>query len=175
MLKPLLLSQTWNAQPIAAAETVEIQLERRPEGLWLQSNAPFYTDPPPLAPAGPLDGLWDYEVVELFLVHGEQYTELELGPHGHYLLLRLQGIRQATARALPLDYRHEIRGDRWIGEALIPWEYLPPEPWTFNAYAIHGSAEQRRYLALFAVPGAEPDFHRLPYFQPLVWESTQAE
>ena len=32
-------------------------------------------------------GLWDYEVVELFLLNSdtEEYLELEFGPHGHYL------------------------------------------------------------------------------------------
>lgn len=168
------VSQTWNALPISPEEQVKISLARLPEGLEVKVATPFYADPAPPFPVGPSDGLWDYEVVELFLVHGEQYTELELGPHGHYLLLRLDGIRQAFARALPLTYHWEITVKRWWGETLIPWEYLPPEPWTFNAYAIHGCGEQRRYLALFAVPGAEPDaeadFHRLPFFQPLVWE-----
>ena len=81
----------------------------------------------------------------------------------------LGGGPRGVARALPLDYQAQISGGHWSGKAVIPWAYLPPEPWTFNAYAIHGTGEQRRYLALFAVPGPEADFHRLHCFQPLLW------
>lgn len=133
----------------------------------MQTEAPFYGDPAPACAPGPCEGLWEFEVVELFLAHGETYTELELGPHGHYLLLRLQGIRQSLARKLPLLYHWEQQAGRWCGDTKIPWQYLPPEPWSFNAYAIHGQGNKRQYLSLFAVAGIAPDFHRLECFQPL--------
>ncbi|KAG8505390.1 UPF0462 protein C4orf33 [Galemys pyrenaicus] len=66
------------------------------------------------------------------------------------------------------------RGERtWEGRAFLPWSYFPPGVSRFNAYAIHGSADQRRYEALCPIPAAElrpgqqPDFHRLEYFGPL--------
>ena len=37
----------------------------------------------------------------------------------------------------------------------------------FNAYAIHGTEEERKYEALFEVSGPQPDFHRIEKFQPL--------
>ena len=50
-------------------------------------EANFYNDAKPDAEPGYLMGLWDYEVVELFLLnsHTEEYLELEFGPHGHFL------------------------------------------------------------------------------------------
>lgn len=147
---------------------VSFYLSLQTGGLRVQTDAPFYGDPPPAGAGGPCEGLWDFEVVELFIAHGETYTELELGPHGHYLLLRLQGVRQMITQQLPLSfYDWKQRAGRWQGDALIPWVYLPPEPWTFNAYAMHGQGDARQYLALFALTGIAPDFHRLECFQPL--------
>ena len=77
-------------------------------------EAPLHDDAPPLGAAGSWDGLWDFEVVELFLLGSrERYLELECGPHGHYLVLQLQGPRQVRERGLALDYRVERTGDRW--------------------------------------------------------------
>lgn len=144
----------------------------------IQVNAPYFNDPP--APEGPTDdpfpGLWEYEVVELFFLgEGDEYLEIELSPSGHYLLLYLNGYRNDTGRVLPLDgYRvkdvnttEDSRVQRWIGEVTIPGEYFPCNVTKFNAYAIHGSDEEREYLSLFPVLGGEldqPDFHYLPAF-----------
>lgn len=55
----------------------------------------------------------------------------------------------------------------WYGSASIPIEYFPPSVKKFNAYAIHGIGDDRKYEALFPVPGDFPDFHRLEHFQPI--------
>jgi hypothetical protein len=55
----------------------------------------------------------------------------------------------------------------WYGSAWIPMDYLPPGVDRFNAYAIHGVGDDRKYEALFPVPGEFPDFHRLEHFQPI--------
>lgn len=46
-------------------------------------------------------------------------------------------------------------------------DYFPPGITKFNAYAIHGVGDDRKYEALFPVPGEFPDFHRLEHFQPI--------
>lgn len=48
-----------------------------------------------------------------------------------------------------------ITGDTWMGEALIPWTYFPPNVNQMNSYAIHGSGEKRTYEALYPVPKEE--------------------
>lgn len=61
----------------------------------------------------------------------------------------------------------------WKGRAYLPWNYFPPGVNKFNAFAIHGSGEHRKYEALYPVPqhkvqeGQKPDFHRLEFFQEL--------
>ena len=39
----------------------------------------------------------------------------------------------------------------WTGKAIIPEAYLPAKVSKFNAYAIHGSDEDRSYETLFPV------------------------
>ncbi|MBT3223647.1 MAG: hypothetical protein HN348_31635, partial [Proteobacteria bacterium] len=97
------------------------------------------------------------------------YTEIELGPHGHYLALRLRGIRQPHRQVFLSHYSARIDGQRWSAQARLPWVFLPRQPFLLNAYAIHGVGEHRRYLAMSPVPGDGPDFHRLEYFT-RAWE-----
>lgn len=136
--------------------------------LELTLDAPYHADPPPPAPPGSCPRLWEHEVVELFLLgHAERYLELELGPHGHYLVLRLAGVRQVREQGLPLPhYRAHIHGARWSARAHVPLAWLPPSWSRFNAYAIDGQGQHRRYWAHFPVPGPHPDFHRLHSFGP---------
>jgi len=47
---------------------------------------------------------------------------------------------------LPMKYQVMSRtNDSWVAEAFIPIEYFPPNIDKLNAYAIHGSGEQRQY------------------------------
>lgn len=161
----LTIASTWNGEPLDLSEQATVWAEKKTEGLWVQVESPHYNDPLPTEPVGACDGLWDYEVVELFVAHGETYSELELGPSGHHLLLQLNGIRNIVAKMLPIVPAWSYESGRWFCEVLIPWPWLPPEPWTLNAYAIHGVGQKRRYLAASPVPGLEPDFHRLSYFK----------
>lgn len=165
----LVVAHTWDGRPVDAAEQAIVRVARAATHLTIDVSAPFHDDPPPEAPSGATDELWTHEVVELFLAHGDRYTEVELGPHGHHLVLRLEGRRRPVERLLPISYRARIdrRRARWEGLAHVPSELLPPEPWTANAYAIHGVGDARRYLAAWPVPGPEPDFHRLECFRPL--------
>jgi hypothetical protein len=164
----MIIAATWDGLPIPPEQQVQLSLERGRDVLTMRVDAPFYQDPPPPHPAGPCPELWNYEVVELFIAHGLQYTEIELAPRGQHWVLQLQGIRQPIAEGLAIAYAAEIVGSRWHGVAQVPVALVPPEPWTWNAYAIHGQGIQRRYLSAHAVPGAEPDFHRLHCFAPWV-------
>jgi hypothetical protein len=158
----LAIDATWDGKYVDFdTEGVQILLDDGGDALKVSVDAPFHGDPAPAAPPGPTDGLWDHEVVEVFIAgFGAGYTEIELGPHGHHLVLRLRGVRDVIARCIPIAYSAKVRGDRWEGEALIPHALLPPGPHRVNAYAIHGVGAQRRYLALAEVPGDKPDFHQ---------------
>jgi hypothetical protein len=166
----LVISRTWNGETIASHERVTLELALDETALLVHVDAPFHDDPPPRAEPGSCDGLWEFEVVELFLLGDSQhYLEIELGPFGHYLVLQLRGPRQLHTKGLPLDYTAERAGDRWSGRARVPVAYLPAGLRSCNAYAIHGRSPARRYLASHPVQGDLPDFHRLDCFRPLDW------
>uniref|UniRef100_A0A0M3HF15 DUF223 domain-containing protein n=1 Tax=Ascaris lumbricoides TaxID=6252 RepID=A0A0M3HF15_ASCLU len=101
--------------------------------------------------------LWNYEVVELFFANAKnQYLEVEVGPHGHWLCILHDlhdGFRKPfnTGENLQLEVQNTFIGVE-----------------TFNAYGIHGSGENRVYKALSPVTDGtfdKPDFHRLQFFK----------
>ena len=172
----LLVALTWNGEPIPDEERVELTLCRLDEAIEIRVDAPYHGDPAPPGPEGSFDGLWDFEVVELFIAgeptaqtsEGEvPYTEIELSPHGHYLVLRFAGVRRDVERGLELDFEATVEGARWTGGARLPLSYLPAQPWTANAYAILGTGSERRFLAMEPTLGTAPDFHRPEVFRPL--------
>jgi hypothetical protein len=135
-------------------------------------DAPFWGDPAPQAPVGSTDQLWEYEVVEVFVAgeaqeRGIPYLEMEFSPHGHFLLLRFFAPRQREMIHLPCHFRALQEGTRWKGEAQIEERFFPPQPWHWNAYAIHSSPTQRIYCAAAPVKGEKPDFHQPTAFLPL--------
>jgi hypothetical protein len=156
---------TWEGVPIGPEESVEVTLWLGSDTVVIEVDAPFHDDPPPPQAPGPTEGLWSYEVVEVFLLGREQrYLEIEMGPLGHHLVLQLRGVRRIERSGLALDYRAEVRDGRWRGVARLPAGWLPPDVDRANAYAIHGQGRTRRYLAWRPVPGSAPDFHRLDCF-----------
>lgn len=162
------IAHTWDGVPVGADERVSLELRFDAATLEVRVDAPFHGDPAPPAPPGSLDGLWEFEVVELFLLgEDRRYLELEFGPFGHYLVLELGGPRQVRRRGLPLVFASERDAGRWTGCASVPTGLLPPSLRAANAYAMHGQGVGRRHLACHPVPGVEPDFHQLECFGPL--------
>lgn len=159
------VGHTWDGLDLPE-EAARLVVEPGPR--WrITVDAPFHGDPAPPGPPGPTDRLWEHEVVELFLVgERDRYTEIELGPFGHHLVLQLRGVRRPVASRLPISYEAARLGDRWRGEAWIDPDLLPSPLRAWNAYAIHGLGPARRYCAAVPVPGDAPDFHRLTLFAP---------
>lgn len=174
----LAIRHTWDGVPLpeAAAALVQV-LDGGPEALRVRFFAPFHADPAPAGPPGPTPGLWSYEVVELFLAGpGEQYLELELGPFGHHLALRLDGVRRPFDQAMPMRCSTRRCGTTaWSGELVVPRAWLPEGPLRANAYRIHGTGDGRRYFAASPPGGPQPDFHRLDAFRPFTLPGEQAD
>lgn len=168
----LRVASTWDGGPARPDEIVEVALARRRDGLALEVDAPWFGDPPPSAPPGSTDRLWELEVVELFLAGpGEPdevpYLEVELAPHGHFLVLRFRGVRRLVGSEPDLDLEVRRAGERWTGRAFLPEAWLPPRPWRANAFAMHGVGAARRHLAASPLTGRAPDFHQPASFPPL--------
>jgi hypothetical protein len=171
----------WNGLQRAGREpAVVFELRADPSGYLIEIDALYHFDPAPPHPPGSCDGLWQFEVVELFIataaepgadVNAGRYLELEFGPHGHYLALQFGGYRERAGGPLPLDYRVTTanigEGLRWRAEAVVPFGYVPPAPHRLNAFAVFG-VTPRCYLAHAPATGTRPDFHRLGSFVPLV-------
>eukprot|EP00055_Hartaetosiga_balthica_P007842 m.27699 g.27699 ORF g.27699 m.27699 type:complete len:241 (-) comp5970_c0_seq1:157-879(-) len=165
------ISTGWNNAPLSEKDHVNLMLSSDPNGIHVSFTAPFYNDKKPDHPPGSMMHLWDYEVVEIFFLGKDnKYLEIELGPHGHYLGLELEGVRNVVKQELPLDVTLDHLDDgMWHSSVVIPRSYLPKDIEKFNAYSIHGEGENRRYNALFPVTTSDsdnqPDFHKLEWFQ----------
>jgi hypothetical protein len=127
----------WDGLPLPAEEVVILQLEATADGLQLTVDAPFAGDPPPAHPPGSTPALWEHEVVELFVADaaevtrweasgadpaaGPPYCEIELGPHGHYLVLQLDAVRRPRRLGIPIRYQAAV-----APAPALPRPGLPP-------------------------------------------------
>ena len=166
-IQSLRIERFWNGDPAPAQDWITLHLILDEGGLTIRVDAPFYGDPvAPEAPVGSIDKLWEHEVVEVFLLgDDEHYTEIEMAPSGHYLVLQLQGVRNPVRTELPLNFKAEIQGNRWRGEAVIDRNLLPLGSLKMNATAIHGSGLDRSYLSWIPLAGDAPDFHQIDRFR----------
>lgn len=168
------IRRRWDGTALSEDEHARVALRLRDAELCVEVDAPFYRDAAPAAPVGTTDRLWEHEVVEVFLADaGQRYLEIELGPHGHSLVLALDGTRNPVRYGLPISYAAQIlpataagARPRFVGHARVPRAYLPQGVCRANAYAIHGPAQARCHHAHAGLPALAPDFHRLESFVP---------
>lgn len=166
--KQLHLKQTWDGRPIPPSEQISLFFSCDAKRFTLRITAPFFNDNAPATAPGFTDTLWEYEVVELFLLdrYGH-YLEIELGPHGHYLLYLLSDVRVVSRTIEPLSVACCIEAGFWRGEMTIACVDIPQDIVAVNGYGIHGQGQNRRYVAGNPVRGESPDFHQLGAFLPL--------
>ncbi|MCB9682874.1 MAG: hypothetical protein H6733_15510 [Alphaproteobacteria bacterium] len=163
----LVIGHTWDGAVLPAARRAAVRLADAGTHLAMCVVAPFHDDPAPDHAVGATPGLWNHEVVELFVAGpDERYLEVELGPYGHHLALELAGVRQPFRQAMPMYTATRRSLGWWAGTALIPRAWLPPPPHTANAFAIHGTADARSHAAATPLPGPRPDFHQPHRFPP---------
>jgi hypothetical protein len=161
------IALTWDGLPLEPAEWALLRVGRARRDFTIEVEAPFHADEPPAQAPGSCPGLFGYELVECFLVgESEHYLEIELGPHGHYLLLALAGARNIVRQGMPAGYRAEIdrQRARWRGLITIAEELVPLPVTRVNAFALHGRPPERRHLCFSPLPGERPDFHQVGRF-----------
>jgi hypothetical protein len=163
------IEQKWNGRPSTKRERVIVTVQDDGDFLKVVVDAPFHGDPPPEGPPGSTPGLWNHEVVEVFIAGDNgHYLELEFGPYGHYLALSFSGVREQSGGPHELHYRTVVLKHAWIGTARVPRTLLPPGPHRLNATSIHGHpVQRRRFLSWQVLPGEVADFHQPQHFAPV--------
>ncbi len=137
-------------------------LSQTREGVLLRVEAPMLHDQkvPDLPMGSRVEGLWEFDVVELLLVGpGHTYLEIELGAGGHFLALGFDSIRHRfdSYELFAPILRFEKTGDKlWKSSLTIPWKMIPENLRALNAFAIMAG----QFLAYLPVPGELPDFHQ---------------
>ena len=114
----LTIDQTWDGKSIPQHQQSVVVCSLSEDKLNISVDAPFYDQDPPPEPPGRLDGLWNYEVVECFLVGDSgRYLELEFGPYGHWLGLVLVEPRQRLRDDVEIKVESLERREsgRWRG------------------------------------------------------------
>jgi hypothetical protein len=163
------IERQWNGAPGGA---VRASLEISIVGAALELRSELRQPGPPRIPdARPgtrVANLWEYDVVECFLLGaGGRYLELELGVGGHFLALSFgaRRVRSDEHRALTpwMDHHRGADGSR-LTALRVPLAILPPAVCAIGAFASAGGL----LLAHRPVPGPAPDFH-----QPNLWPAAR--
>ena len=161
------ITYLWDGTSLSQADIVHVSIEEHEQYMLLNIDAPYYDDPAPNGAPSSFWGLWEHEVVEIFLVGADgQYLEAEFSPHGHHLLLWLSAPRIIEKKHLPVEFTAEIQHDRWKGTAKLKRSILPSSIKTWNLFSIHGIGEQRQYQCMYPLDTPKPDFHQPQRFPP---------
>jgi hypothetical protein len=140
-----------------------VTLGAEKEGLCITATLPHQEYPcvPAVPPHTRVAHLWEYDVVECFVVGAEGYLEVELGAGGHFLVLDFAAPRvrrNAYEAFVPRIHFEPCQEGKpaWRSSILIPWPMVPVPVQGVNAYVI----SRHHYLCYHPLPGPRPDFHQ---------------
>jgi hypothetical protein len=161
MAQTIQFGSAWDgkASTIPSPYYAEFTLSATNGDLQVNFDSPFFGDPAPPFEKGKVEGLHDYEVVELFISgfpYGSDekdvpYLEIQLGPHGHYFISFFMREADWAGQDTSIEFIDPPIIDimyttkRWKAGIKIPSYYLP-EPicgenysvqWRINLCAIH--------------------------------------
>lgn len=163
-----IVGHTWDGVALVDEEKSIVETSWLENGdLKILVDAPFANDPPPDCENTACWELWNFEVVELFLVGSGDpapYTEIEISPWGNHLVLQLLGPRNTIAKELPLQLTVARAKTRWTAEAVLSATLLPQGDLLVNAYRVFGVEPNRHYQVMTPLGGDKPDFHRVGQF-----------
>ena len=116
-------------------------------------------------------GLWEYDVVEVFIKRGKSssdYLELQVSPLGQKLALLIHKPRVELEKVVPSLTAVKVNFDSKTFKAsfMINASDIPGEGneiWG-NLHSILGPTGNQSFYSLHPGPG-KPDFHRPEYFQ----------
>lgn len=162
----LKIDRLWNGQDCPDLSChAQVWISHSEKGLTIQAESAIRPDKkvPEASTDKPMEGLWEYDVVEVFLVaENGHYLEIELGVGGHWLVLGFDDVRHRSNSYpdVQLERSFTIGDKTWKSSIVIPWNMLPQPVKGLNAYAICGG----QFLAYNPVPGEAPDYHQPAIF-----------
>lgn len=171
------ITRRWDGAPLRSGLRARVELSAAADALHVRASlASPYPPRAPDVPAGTrVDGLWTFDVVELFAVAADgRYLELELGGGGHWLALAFDTPRRRSAAQpsgeLPVEL--ERSATEWSCRCALPRRWLPEPLVGANAFASAGG-ELAAHRPVGPLPGDIADFHRPEAFPALrvpLWE-----
>lgn len=153
------IDKHWDSTPLAPEDRVSVEVSFGPT-VTVRFDVKFQHPSIPDAPPGFFDGLWEYDVFELFAAATNgHYLEIEVGTGGHWLAYWFQSYRKRRTDEPPREgFKIESGGFSFPGS----WLPAAPEECRWNFFVIRRTiAGDREYLAWQSDPTIPPDFHRV--------------
>jgi hypothetical protein len=116
-------------------------------------------------------GLWDFDVVEVFLKRedSQSYLEVQTSPLNQPFALIIEKPRVSfhKPQTLSLQIKNKIENSTWSAQLIIKKEDIPGQGNRLfgNCFACLGTKEKREYFALNINQEDKPDYHRPELFQ----------
>ena len=136
-----------------------------------------FTTQPNLPMDQPAWGLWETDVVEVFIKSEscDVYYEFQVSPLGQFFEMKILKPRKEFDTTYRSGMKFGVAAGKsdgcWTAWLEIPmmqpdWN-TAPQNWTGGAFACLGPKGQRSYFAAFLPDQAIPDFHLPEYFKPI--------
>jgi alpha-galactosidase len=186
----VLLKHQWDGSPTPSPLATQVR------SLWNRTHLFFSFDcrferlliSPELGSDGPLESLWEFDVVEVFLrpTSAPDYFEYEVSPLGQWLDVHVIRPR----KNVDFNWRSEMEstvdldreGHLWRTRMALPYKPMnlvcpnlkTPEKgeiWRANLFRLAGQGDERHYLCWQPTLTPEPDFHIPAAFGNLLFQA----
>lgn len=169
------MATDWFGSVLAPPANFHLSMDEKEVFFRVSRTSP--STPHPLARPGQFfEGLWEYDVAEIFFadkVTG-RYLEINLAPHGAWWACWHSDVRRreiVPAPATPFEEviaDGEVSSQGWQASLRLPLDLLPPiGGLRFNISFILNSPQQT-FHSLANLAGDRPDFHQPELFLPFV-------
>lgn len=163
----------WRGEAIEPAPVYALVAD--PDRLWLVAARGCPGQSHPSGGCGEfIEGLWDYDVAELFLAGPCGYLEFNLSPSGAWWCARFSSPRvrhNGMPRPQVVAHSRAHTNGGWLAALGIPLndlrrESVFDEATRINVTMILGSPDPH-FLSVSDLGDGKPDFHRPAHFQPI--------
>ena len=160
--------------------SVEFSLNETYFTATFEVTAPYQTTNPALSKSASQWGLWEWDVVEIFIAphlaneKPAKYFEFNVSPLGQFFELeifrpRVDFNKNFRSGFIPKVSVVENKWTATLAIALTAIGFKKGMTVSGNAFACLGKESERTYWSLFTPLQEQPDFHILEHFKPLLY------